>query len=162
MAALPRLSTYHIGAGQRLWYILYFFVINRKRAAGNSVMFMLFHWYCHRCFGCGKKIPFTLKIFNIFSDVYTWRECLTLSMWCKCTGGYESYPEYTSFASIPFTPSTKWHDHHIYLSIYHVPYLMSLSSLWHCSKTLILLGLKLEYRVNIKSADDLAPSITRA
>ena len=40
--------------------------------------------------------------------------------------------------SIPFTPSlvTKWHDRHRYLSIHHVPYLMSLGSPRHCSKTL--------------------------
>ena len=40
--------------------------------------------------------------------------------------------------STPFTPSVvpKLHDRHRYLSIYHVPYLMSLSIPRHCSKTL--------------------------
>ena len=32
---------------------------------------------------------------------------------------------------------TKWHDRHRYLSIHHMPYLMSLSSPRHCSKTLM-------------------------
>ena len=52
-------------AGQRLWYRLYCFGINRKRATGNSVMLMLLHWYCLRGFGCGKMITFILKTFNI-------------------------------------------------------------------------------------------------
>ena len=43
----------------------------QKTTMGNFVMFMLLHWYCHRGFGCGKMITFTLKIFNIFGDVYT-------------------------------------------------------------------------------------------
>ena len=38
---------------------------------GNSVMFMLLHWYCHRSLGCGKMIKFISKIFNIFGDVCT-------------------------------------------------------------------------------------------
>ena len=44
---------------------------------------------------------------------------------------------YIRFGSISFTPSliTKWHDCHRYLSIHHVPYLMSLTSPRHCSKT---------------------------
>ena len=54
-----------------VWYGLYFFEINGKCATGNSVMFMLLHWYCYRGFGCGKMITFALKIFNIFCDVYT-------------------------------------------------------------------------------------------
>ena len=49
----------------------YFFEINRKSATGNSVMFMLLHWYCHRGLGCGKMMKFTFKIFNNFGDVYT-------------------------------------------------------------------------------------------
>ena len=51
--------------GQRLRYRLYFFEINRKSATGNSAMFMLLHWYCHRGLGCAKMMKFTLKIFNI-------------------------------------------------------------------------------------------------
>ena len=56
--------------GQWFWYHLCFFEINRKRASGNSVMFMLLHWYCHRCFGCGKMITFTLE-FSTFSLTFT-------------------------------------------------------------------------------------------
>ena len=102
-------------------------------------MFMLFHWYCHKGLGCGKMIKFTLKIFNIFGDVYSRDETISL---CQRDAGAQIVMshklQYTSFGSIPFTPSlvTKWHDRHRYLSIYHVPYLMSLSIPWHCSKTL--------------------------
>ena len=74
-------------AGQRLRNRLYFFEINRKHAAGNSVMSLLLHWYCHRGFGCGKMITFTLKSFNIFGDVYT-RD--GPSHFVKCTERYES------------------------------------------------------------------------
>ena len=92
-------------AGQWLWYCLYFFEINRKLATGNSVMFMLLHWYCHRGFG-----------YNIY---------------------FENNHRTQSFGSIPFTLSlvTKWHDYHRYLSMHHVPYLMSFSSPRHCSKS---------------------------
>ena len=68
-----------------------FFEINRKRATGNSVMFILLHWYCLGGFGCGKMVTFTLKIFNIFCDVvHTRRDHLTLSTRCKCTDRCES------------------------------------------------------------------------
>ena len=50
-AALSRLQTNGARAVQRLWYCINFFGINRKRATGNSVIFMLLHWYCHRGFG---------------------------------------------------------------------------------------------------------------
>ena len=59
------------------WYsagkcdIVFIFYINRERARGNSVMLRLFHWYYHRAFGYGKMMTFTLKIFNIYGDVYT-------------------------------------------------------------------------------------------
>ena len=57
------LLTNRARAGQRLWYGIYFFEINRKRATGNSVMSMLLHWYCHIGFGCGNEMnTFTLKI----------------------------------------------------------------------------------------------------
>ena len=80
-----------VGAGQRLWYRLYFFEINRKRATGNSVMFILLHRYCLGGFGCGKMVKFTSKIFNIFCDVvHTRRDHLTLSTRCKCTDRCES------------------------------------------------------------------------
>ena len=131
-------------AGQRLWYRLYFFEINRKRATGNSVMFILLHWYCHRGFGCGKMITFTLKISNNFGDVYTRDGTTSL---CQRDASAQivvshNYPTQV-LGSIPFTPSvvTKWHDRHRYLSIHHVPYLMSLSSPRHCSKTLNHLSL---------------------
>ena len=41
-------------------------------------MFMLLHWYCHKGFGCVKMVTFTLKIFNIFDDVYTRDGIITL------------------------------------------------------------------------------------
>ena len=47
--------------------------------------------------------------------------------------------KYSAQVSDPFrspTLVTKWHDRHRYLSIHYVPYLMSLSSPGHCSKTL--------------------------
>ena len=48
--------------------------------------------------------------------------------------------KYSTQVSDPFcspTPLvTKWHDRHGYLSIHHVPYLMSLNSPRHCSKIL--------------------------
>ena len=63
----------------------------QKRATGNSVMFILLHWYCLGGFGCGKMVTFTLKIFNIFCDVvHTRRDHLTLSTRCKCTDRCES------------------------------------------------------------------------
>ena len=102
-------------------------------------MFILLHWYCHRGFGCGKMITFTLKIFNLFGDVYTRNGTISL---CQRDASAQivvshNYPTQV-LGSIPFTPSvvTKWHDRHRYLSIHHVPYLMSLSSPRHCSKTL--------------------------
>ena len=104
-------------------------------------MFILLHWYCLGGFGCDKMVTFTLKIFNIFCDVvHTRRDHLTLSTRCKCTDRYDSKLSTQVLGSIPFTPSvvTKWHDRHRYLSIHHVPYLMSLSSPRHCSKTLSL------------------------
>ena len=102
-------------------------------------MFILLHWYCHRGFGCGKMITFTLKIFNIFGDVYTRDGTISF---CQRDASAQivvshNYPTQV-LGSIPFTPSvvTKWHDRHRYLSIHHVPYPMSLSSPRHCSKTL--------------------------
>ena len=102
-------------------------------------MFILLHWYCHRGFGCGRMITFTLKIFNIFGDVYT-RDG-TISLGQRDASAQivvnHNYPTQV-LGSIPFTPSvvTKWHDRHRYLSIHHMPHLMSLSSPRHCSKTL--------------------------
>ena len=102
-------------------------------------MFILLHRYCHRGFGCGKMITFTLKIFNILGDVYTRDGTISL---CQRDASAQivvshNYPTQV-LGSILFTPSvvTKWHDRHRYLSIHHVPYLMSLSSPRHCSKTL--------------------------
>ena len=138
--ALPRLQTNRARAGQRLWYRLYFFEINRKSATGNSVMFILLHWYCHRGFGCGKMITFTLKIFNIFGDVYTRDGTISLGQRDASAQIVVSHNYPTQvWGSIPFTPSvvTKWHDRHRYLSIHHMPHLMSLSSPPHCSKTLM-------------------------
>ena len=112
----------------------------QKTCNGYSVMFILLHWYCHRGFGCGKMIIFTLKIFNIFGDVYTRDGTISL---CQRDASAQivvshNYPTQV-LGSIPFTPSvvTKWYDRHRYLSIHHVPYLMSLSSPRHCSKTLM-------------------------
>ena len=59
--------------------VVFFFQINRKHAARNFLMIMLLHWYCHRSFGCGKMIAFTLKIFIIFGDVYICEGTITLS-----------------------------------------------------------------------------------
>ena len=102
-------------------------------------MFILLHWYCHRGFGCGKMITFTLKIFNIFGDVYTRDGTISLGQRDASAQIVVShnYPTHV-LGSIPFTPSvvTKWHDRHRYLSIHHMPHLMSLSSPRHCSKTL--------------------------
>ena len=103
-------------------------------------MFMLLHWYCHKGFGYGKII-FTLKIFNIFDDVYTHHGTISLCHLDASARIIVSHNYSTQvFGSILFTPSlvTKWHDRHRYLSIHYVPYLMSLSSPWHCSKTLSL------------------------
>ena len=63
-------SRLQIADAFQLWYRRYFFEINRKRATGNFMMFMLLHWYCHRGFGCGKIITFNLKI-STFSVTYT-------------------------------------------------------------------------------------------
>ena len=104
----------------------------------NSVMFMLLHWYCHLGLGCGKMKKFTLKIFNIFGDVYTRDGTIPLCPRDAIAQIVMSHKvQYTSFGSIPLTPSlfTKWHDHHRYLSVHHVPYLMNLNSPRHCSKT---------------------------
>ena len=108
-------------------------------------MFILLHWYCHRGFGCGKMITFTLKIFNIFGDVYTRDGTISL---CQRDASAQivvshNYPTQV-WGSILFTPSvvTKWHDRHIYMSIHHVPYLMSLSSPRHCSTTLMWISMK--------------------
>ena len=51
--------------GQRLWYRIYFFEINRKRATGNYVMFILLHGYCHRGFGCGEMITIKFSTFSV-------------------------------------------------------------------------------------------------
>ena len=125
-------------AGQRLWYCLYFFEINRKRTTGNFVIFILLHWYCHRGFGCGKMITFTLKIFNIFEGVYTRDWAISLCQRDASTQVVMSHNYSTQvFGFILFIPLvTKWHDRHRHMSIHHVPYLMSLSSPQHCSKTL--------------------------
>ena len=120
----------------------YFFEIDRKSATGNSVMFMLLHWYCHMGLGCGKMIKFTSKIFNIFGDVYARDGTISFCQRDASAQIVMSHKvQYTSFGSILLTPSldTKWHDRHIYLSKHHVPYLMSLSSPRHCSKTLSVL-----------------------
>ena len=116
-----------------------FFEMNRKPATGNPVMFILLHSYSHRGFVCGKMITFTLKIFNIFGDVYTRDGTISLCQRDASAQIVVSHNYRTQvLGSIPFTPSvaTKWHDRHRYLSIHHMPYLMSLSSPRHCSKTL--------------------------
>ena len=52
-------------------------VVNKSRTCwATMVISSLFlryflHWYGHRGLGCGKMMKFTLKIFNIFGDVYT-------------------------------------------------------------------------------------------
>ena len=123
-------------------YIVYISLkSSEKNATGNFVMFISLHWYCHRGLGCGKMIKFTLKIFNIFGDVYTRDGTISLCQSDAIAQIVMSHKvQFTSSGSIPFTPSlvTKWHDRHRYLSIQHVPYLMGLSSPRHCSKTLIV------------------------
>ena len=107
-------------------------------------MFILLHWYCHRGFGCGEMITFTLKIFNIFGDVYTRDGTISLGQRDASAQIVVSHNYRTQvLGSIPFTPSvvTKWHDRHRYLSIYHMPHLMSLSIPRHCSKTLTNAGI---------------------
>ena len=83
----------------------YLFEINRKRATSNSVMFNLLHWYCHRGFGCGKMITFTLKIFKIFGDVYTRDGAISL---CKCDASTQIVMSHNYrtqvLGSISFTP----------------------------------------------------------
>ena len=59
-----------------------------QQATGNSLMFILLRWYCHRGFGCGKMITFTFQHFRW--RVHTRRDHLTLSTWCKCTDRCES------------------------------------------------------------------------
>ena len=128
----------------------------KKRAMGNFGMFILLHWYCHRGFGCGKMITFTLKIFNIFGDVYTRDGTISLCQRDASAQIVVSHNYRTQvLGSIPFTPSvvTKWHDRHRYLSIHHVPYLMSLSSPRHCSKTLKTLQCILIQRIILKLYD---------
>ena len=91
--------------GQPLRYRLYFFEINRKSATGNSAMFMLLHWYCHRGLGCAKMMKFTLKIFNIFVDVCTRDGTISI---CQRDASAQIVMSqkvpYTSFGSIPLTP----------------------------------------------------------
>ena len=139
----------------RLWYRLYFYEINRKRATGNPVMFILLHWYCHRGFGSGKMITFTLKIFNSFGDVYTRDGTISL---CQRDASAQivvshNYPTKV-LGSILFTPSvvTKWYDRHRYLSIHHVPYLMSLSRPRHCSTTLTFRKHSIQIKINVFSS----------
>ena len=95
---------------------LYFFEINRKRATDNSVMFILLYWYCHRGFGCGKMITFTLSV--------TFTHVTGPSHFVNTIIVSHNYRTQV-LGSIPFTPSVviKWHDRHRYLSIHHVPYL---------------------------------------
>ena len=69
--SLRSLSKNRTRAELRLWYRLHFFEINRICATGDFVVLMLFYWYCHRGYGCGKIITLTLKIFNILGDLYT-------------------------------------------------------------------------------------------
>ena len=85
-------------------------------------------------------IKFTSKNFNMFGYVYTRDGIISLCQRDASAQIVMSHKvQYTSFGSIPLTPSliTKWHDRHRYLSTHHVPYLMSLSSPGHCSKTLM-------------------------
>ena len=102
-------------------------------------MFILLHWYRDGGFGCGKMITYILKLFNIFSDVYTCDGTISV---CQRDASAQIVMRHNyrtqDFESIPFTSSvvTKWHDRHRYLSIHHVPYLMSLSGPRHCSTTL--------------------------
>ena len=119
---------------------------------------------CHRGFGCGKMITFTLKIFNIFGDVYTRDGTILL---CQRDASAHivvshNYPTQV-LGSIPFTPSvvTKWHDRHRYLSIHHVPYLMSLSSPRHCSKTLTLIPVWKSYHTSSKRNCLFIPKLQR-
>ena len=102
-------------------------------------MFILPHWYCHGGFGYGKMVTFTLKMFNIFCDVYTRDGTISLCQRDASAQIVVSHNYRTQvLGSILFTPSvvTKWPDRHRYLSVHHVPYVMSLSSPRHCNKTL--------------------------
>ena len=131
--------TYILGKKATIAISTLFIWNQQKKWTGNSVIFMLLHWYCHRGLSCGKIIKFTFKIFNIFGDVYTRDGTISLCQHDESTQIAMSHEvQYTGFVSIPLTLSlvTKWHDRHRYLPKHHVPYLMSLSSTRHCSKNL--------------------------
>ena len=82
--------------------IVFFFLNQQKSATGNSVMFMLPHGYCHKGLGCGKMIKLTLKIFNIFGDVYTRDGTISLCQRDASAHIVMSHKvQYTSFGSIP-------------------------------------------------------------
>ena len=91
----------------RLWYRLHFVEINRKSATGNSVIFMLLHWYCHRCLGCGKMIKFTLKIVNIFGDVFTRDGTISLCQHDASAQIVVSH-NFSTHVSDPFRSSPHW------------------------------------------------------
>ena len=101
-------------------------------------MFMLLHWFCHRCLGCGKMIKFTLKIFKVFGDVYTCDGTISLCQRHASAQIVVSH-NYSTQVSDPFRSSPAWSPNDMIITniCQSVPYLMSLSSPWHCSKTLI-------------------------
>ena len=83
----------------------YFFEINRKSATGNSIMFTLLHWLCHRGLGCGKMMKFTSKIFNIFGDVY--KRDGTISL-CQRDSIAQMSHNYSTRVSDPFRSPLPW------------------------------------------------------
>ena len=98
------------------WYRLYFFEINRKRVTGNSVMFMLLHWYCHRGLGCGKLIKFTLKIFNIFGDAYTRDGTISLCQRDASARIVRSH-NYSTQVSDPFRSHPPWSPNDMIITV---------------------------------------------
>ena len=58
-------------AGQRLWYRLHFFEINRKVQRVTLSCSCCFTDIVTDVLSCGKIIKLTMKFFNIFGDVYT-------------------------------------------------------------------------------------------
>ena len=106
-AVVPRLKQIADVRGNDCDISLNFFEINRKSATGNHVIFMLLHRYCHRGLGCGKMVTFTLKIFNIFGDVYTPDGTISL---CQRDAGAQIVKShnYSTQVSDPFRPPSHW------------------------------------------------------
>ena len=93
-------------------------------------MFILLHWYCHRGFGCGKMIAFTLKIFNIFGDVYTRDGTISLCQRDASAQIAVSHNYRTQFWD-PFRSLPPWSPNDMIVTyICHYPMLRADSRFW--------------------------------